>query len=198
MDIGNPLEIMFNNQQEVDFLRANLKPTDTVLEWGSGGSTLEIAKRVHRLFSIEHDFNWVQKVRPLLPGNASLSYIPRNQEEKPGDDGTYEDYKDYIKFPMVLLKRPGIPPSDFEKLKWNNKPYNLHYLQPDVIFIDGRARVECARVAARLLAPGGIILIHDYRNPTEKYRRYEYEVVEQFLDCVEGAYALWKFKPKET
>ena len=185
MDIGNPLEIMFNNQQEVDFLRANLKPTDTVLEWGSGGSTLEIAKRVHRLFSIEHDFNWFQKVRPLLPDNASLAYIPRNREEKPGDDGTYEDYADYIKHPIRLFARP-------EESK--NKP--MVFIAPDVIFIDGRARVECAKVAAQLLAPGGIILIHDYRNPTEKYRRYEYEVVEQFLECIEGEYALWKFKPK--
>jgi sialidase-1 len=55
----------------------------------------------------------------------------------------------------------------------------------DLIFIDGRARVECAKVAVELLNPNGVILIHDYRNPNPACRRYEYEEVEQFLVDVE-------------
>lgn len=173
MEIGNKLPIMFNNQDEVDFLRKNLRLCDTVLEWGSGGSTLEIAKHVKQLYSIEHDEKWFRKLMQLIPQNVFLHHVPHNKEEKSGDDGTFEDYKDYIK----------------SALRFNTK-FN-------VIFIDGRARVECAKLAVNLLEHDGIILIHDYRNPTEQYRRYEYEVVEQFLEPIEGAYALWKFKPKK-
>lgn len=175
MDIGNALPIMFNNQDEVDFLRKNLRLCDTVLEYGSGGSTLEIAKHVKQLYSIEHNKEWYDKVKALMPNNVGLHYEPRNKQEKSGHDGTLEDYKNYVNAPFFFL------------------PDILY----DVIFIDGRARVACAKCAVSLLKPDGIILIHDYRNPTEIYRRYEYEVVEQFLDCIDGAYALWKFKPKK-
>ncbi len=58
MDTGNALPVMFNNMDEVKFLLSHLKVTDSVLEWGSGGSTLELAKHVNRVVSIEHDKNW--------------------------------------------------------------------------------------------------------------------------------------------
>lgn len=176
MDIGNALPIMFNNHDEVDFLRKNLRICDTVLEWGSGGSTLEIAKHCKLLYSIENDVNWFRKVAELIPSNVKLYHVPKNSEEESGHDGTFENYEDYV----------------------NTALYELKDIMFDVIFIDGRARIACAELAQHKLKPDGIILIHDYRNPTEQYRRYEYEVVEQFLDCIDGAYALWKFKPKKN
>lgn len=185
MNIGNDLEIMFNNMAEVEFLRKHLRMCDTVLEWGSGGSTLEIAKHVKQLYSIEHDQKWYDKVSKLLPDNASMFHVQRNKEEASGHDGTFDDYKDYILYPRFFVTYPfGV-----QKL-----PSTVNY---DVIFIDGRARVECAKEAIKILKPGGIILIHDYRNPTKQYRRYEYEVVEEFLDVIDGEYALWAFKPKQ-
>lgn len=168
------MEMMFNNQQEVDLLLNSLKPTDIVLEWGSGGSTLEIAKRVRYLCSIEHDHKWYNKVLSQLPTNAYLYHIERNKEEASGHDGTFEDYEDYIQWPLESFS-----PKTF-----------------DVIFIDGRARSHCAKAAWTLLKEDGVIFIHDYRHPQEQYRRYEYEVVEEFLEPIEGAFALWKFKKK--
>ena len=169
------MEIMFNNQEEVDFLMSHLDPSFRVLEWGCGGSTLEIAKRVKRLISVEHNLGWYQKVKPLLPENASLVYIQRNFEEATGHDGTLEDYRDYIRFPMSFI-------SDAFKF--------------DVIFIDGRARVECAKVAVKVLKEGGTIFIHDYAHPEPQYRRHEYEVVEEFLEKTGQVFALAKFKIK--
>lgn len=200
MNIGNDLEIMFNNMAEVEFLRKcliSISPSPDVLEWGSGGSTLEIGKYANRLFSIEHDINWYNKVKCALEKNptkkfhgsmvpcSDIRYVPRNQEEKPGHDGTLEDYFDYVNYPQKHIRYIS-----------NVSEYNQPLLY-DLIFIDGRARVHCAEAAVQILKPGGIILIHDYRNPTEQYRRYEYEVVEEFLDVVDGEYALWAFKPKK-
>jgi predicted O-methyltransferase YrrM len=165
-------EMMFNNQDEVQFFLESLKLTDDVLEWGSGGSTIAIAKRVKSLYSIEHNKEWFDKVSGMIPENTHLFHIERNFEEKSGDDGTLEDYNDYVNFPCKLGKKF------------------------DVIFIDGRARVECARQATVLLKAGGIIFIHDYCHPNEVYRRYEYEVVEEFLVKTDQKFALAKFKLK--
>lgn len=182
------MELMMNNEDEVKFLFECIDGKD-VLEWGSGGSTLAILKLCKTLVSIEHDETWYNKVIAELSnekscikvspsittyGGEKLCYylIQRNAEEAPGHDGTFDQYLDYIKLPDYLERRF------------------------DVIFIDGRARVECAKIAVNILKPGGIILIHDMFNPDERYRRYEYEVVLEFLDHVGGSYALHAFKPK--
>lgn len=165
-------EPMLNNQDEVQFLLENLKETDEVLEWGSGGSTLAIAKRVKTLYSIEHNKEWFDKITALIPENVHLFYVERNKEEMSGDDGTLEDYYDYVNFPSKMGKKF------------------------DVIFIDGRARVECAKVATHLLKAGGTIFIHDYCHPNEVYRRREYEVVEDFLEKTGQVFAFAKFKIK--
>ncbi len=166
------MEIFFNNNDEVEFLNSFLSKNKAVLEWGSGGSSLFIAERVLHLDSIEHDIEWFNKVNFLRPSNMNLHYVPKNSEELPGHDGTYENYKDYVNFPLTL-----------------NRKYYL-------IFIDGRARVDCAKIASLLLEEDGIILIHDYRNPNPIYRRWEYEEVEEFLTIKNGVYALWSFTIK--
>ncbi len=92
--------------------------------------------------------------------------------EAPGHDGTYEDYRNYVNAPMGL---------------------GMKY---DLIFIDGRARPHCAKVAVGLLKPGGFILIHDMMHPNEQYRRREYETVLEFLEHKGGEFTLQKFVPR--
>jgi FkbM family methyltransferase len=174
------MDPMFNNfenkNEELNFLlkQPQITHTSTVLEWGSGGSTIHIAPNVKELHSIEYNMNWYDRVKAEAPANVKLHYVPKNKEEMPGHDGTEEEYYDYVHFPATL----GI--------------------LFDLIFIDGRARVACAREAVKLLKPGGCILIHDYKNPsnTPGARRPEYEVVEDFLQVEGFEYALYKFIPK--
>jgi len=166
------LKIWLYNEAEEKFLYDSLKPEFTVLEWGSGGSTIEIAKRVKEVYSIEHNLEWFKNVLTEAPGNVKLFYCARNAEELPGHDGTYDDYREYINYP---------------------KRFNTTF---DVIYIDGRARPYCAKVASELLNPGGVILIHDYKNPDPRpgYRRHEYEWVEDFLTVIDFEHSLYKFK----
>jgi FkbM family methyltransferase len=170
------MDPMFNNNDELNFLlnQPQMTHTSTVLEWGSGGSTTRIAIKVKELHSIEYNMNWYDRVKAEAPANVKLHYVPKNKEEAPGHDGTEEEYYDYVHFPATL----GI--------------------LFDLIFIDGRARVACAREAVKLLKPGGCIIIHDYKNPsnTPGARRPEYEVVEDFLQVEGFAYAMYKFLPK--
>lgn len=166
------VECFFNTKAEEDFLFSLLDNEMDVLEWGSGTSTIAIGKRVKSVISIEHDFKYFRQFKSDLP-NIKVQFVERNKQEKNGHDGTYDDYRDYIEYPKSL-----------------NKKF-------DLIFIDGRARVECAKVAIDLLKQNGIILIHDYRNPNPKCDRPEYREVEKFLDIIDFNYALYTFKPKK-
>lgn len=172
--IHDAQECFFNNKEEEAFLFSLLNEDMTVLEWGSGRSTLAIASRVRCLISIEHDRNWFDQMKDLIPSNVNYRFVNRNRVEKRGHDGSFDDYEYYI-------KEPGKLDTKF-----------------DLILVDGRARVECAKEALSLLKPEGSILIHDIFNPDHKCDRPEYWEVLQFLHPVAGQYALWQFKPKRN
>ena len=165
-------ECFFNCKDEEDFLFSYLNKDMEVLEWGSGASTKAISKRVKEIVTIEHDRAYFKLIESENIPNVKAFHVMRNSEEKTGNDGTYDNYRDYINLPKVFKRKF------------------------DLIFIDGRARVECAKVSVELLKPNGVILIHDYRNPNPKCDRTEYRVVEEFLDIQDFAYALYSFKPK--
>lgn len=165
-------ECFFNCKDEEDLLFSYLKPNMSVLEWGSGSSTIAIAKRVKEVVTIEHDKSYFRLLESQKLKNVRAFHIGCNSTEKQGHDGTLENYRDYINFPKSLDKKF------------------------DLIFIDGRARVECAKIAVSLLNENGVIFIHDYRNPNPKCDRPEYHEVEQFLDIIDFKYALYAFKPK--
>lgn len=178
--------MMVNNVGEEKFFLSHLKPEHDVLEWGAGLSTLAISPLVKSLESIEHNKQWFDEMCKKRPHNCSLHYIPLNHEpSKEYSDGTYRDCQAYINFPVAFIQDVSVLPI-------------ITHKQYDVIFIDGRARVECAKIAVqkRLLKKDGIIFIHDYNHPDERYRRTEYFEVENFLDRIDGVFAMWKFKPK--
>lgn len=174
-NLNEGCSMQVNNLEEENLFLNYLKPDMKVLEYGSGFSTLEIAKRVKSVVSIEHNEKWYNELKQEIPSNVQLHYVPANAEPKPEyTDGTYDDFKDYADMPLSFL------PSKF-----------------DVIYIDGRARVACAKNALKLLKKGGVIFIHDFNHPNEKYNRPEYNPVLEFLNVVDFALTMYKFKPKK-
>lgn len=171
------LEMFFNNQEEIDFLTSHLTKDSYALEYGSGRSTLAIAKRVRHLVSVEHKIDYYNSTRALLSSNGitntTLLHVPAGEEPTGEDDGTYEQFKDYVAAP------------------WQYVTENTQF---DIALIDGRARVACAHFTALfLLKKGSPLFLHDYRHPQPEYRRYEYETVEQFLKPTDRVFALQKF-----
>lgn len=165
-----------NNQEEADFFLKHLQPHHTVLEWGSGVSTKTIASKVNAVHSIEHNMEWFNIVNKQLPQNAKLYLATPNATEGPGEDGNYQQYSDYVEKALEIS-------------------YNQNKLF-DIIFIDGRARVECAKVCKNIAHKDTLIFIHDYNHPDEKYRRNEYYEAEKHLERVDGVFTMWKFKLK--
>ena len=141
---------MFTHKSEQDFLFSYLKPEFRVLEYGSGESTVEISKIVKEIVTVEHIEEWANFVKKLELPNATVLYNPPDlsyEEGIDGKDGTFEEFKTYIQSPK-------------------------EYGKFDVIFIDGRARVECAKFAKQVANKNCMIFIHDFfsRQNSENYK----------------------------
>jgi len=121
-----------------DFLDKWLQPHMHAFEYGSGGSTLFLSKRVSSVQSVEDNPKWYELVSK------------RVQEKKIGNVN--------IEFVRFDFKNPyGFEHSDY-----------LHALneEKDVIFIDGseewdKVRPLCFHHAEGLVRPGGIIVVDD-------------------------------------
>lgn len=61
----------------IDFLEGWLKPTDTVVEFGSGRSTLWFAERVKHVLSVEHEPGWHAEVAGRLKDErvGNVTYV---------------------------------------------------------------------------------------------------------------------------
>lgn len=121
------------------FLRS--RPAARVFEWGSGASTVWLARRAVSVAAVEHDAAWADDVRSVAPSNAMVHLVPPRPltgqpmqvaSAKAGFAGL--DFADYV---AAIDSTEGMF---------------------DVIVIDGRAREACLSRAIDRLAPGGVIV----------------------------------------
>jgi hypothetical protein len=127
---------------EVDrFLRRT--PGARVFEYGSGASTLWLARRASEVVSVEHDRDWHAVLAGklsayphvalrLVPGSPSGTEGDAYRSDKPG--AREMSFRDYV---HAIEDEPGAF---------------------DLIVIDGRCRVSCLDAARAKLKPGGMIL----------------------------------------
>jgi len=157
---------------EAQFFLDHIKKTDNVLEYGSGESTLEIAKLCNSILSIEHNPEWYEKVKSTLPDNAILILKEPNHPYVDGYEcGTYYQFENYIKEPWTHCKK------------------NI----PDIILVDGRARDHCVKfVVENICKFDTVIFIHDFNS-----RREQYKDVFNYLEEVERVGDMSKFKIKK-
>jgi len=124
-----------------DFLRA--RPDASVFEYGSGASTIWLARRARAVHSVEHDQSWFDlmqsRIAPyphirlsLAPADSEPSTDPMFHSQKEGHEG--ESFENYV----TTITRTG-------------QTY-------DLIVIDGRARAACLQVAQHCLSRGGMIV----------------------------------------
>lgn len=146
-----------------DYLKA--RPNARVFEWGSGASTVWLAKRAQSVVSIEHDARWASDVQSLAPNNVQVRLVaplrsdPSNKSavfsEKRGFNGL--DFSEYV---SAIENEVGLF---------------------DVIVIDGRVRQACLPYAVRHLAPGGLIVFDNVERP--RYREAISAAGPTFLVC---------------
>lgn len=137
-----------------DYLRQH--PDARVLEWGSGASTVWLAKRSASVTSIEHDGAWAEVVRALAPAHADIRHVP------PTPIGSSS--------PPVRSLKAGYAGLDFSDYVAAIDGVDGEF---DVIVVDGRARAACLERAGRRLRPGGLIVVDNverarYRQAIER------------------------------
>jgi hypothetical protein len=147
------------------WLEAQLRRSQCLLEYGSGGSTRLAAKiGVPRIISVESDKDFAAEVQRVISASGSASVV----------DVLFAD--------IGPTKGWGFPASLRSFRRWPNYALGAwdylrkHNLSPDVILIDGRFRLGCFLVSLLDARPGTLIAFDDYAD-----RRGLYGAAEHFL-----------------
>jgi predicted O-methyltransferase YrrM len=173
---GNIIKPMMTAKEENLILEilAKKKPKKC-LEWGAGYSTVSFPQHLTEdaeWISIEHDKTWFEKIDQYTKHVPKIKcyYVPPNNQSwkvNSESDGTLADFEDYVNFPKKLHRK-----------------FNF-------ILIDGRARNFCIRSSVDLLAPEGIVILHDANR--KKYHKYFQLFNHQllFTDSRHNSGGLW-------
>ena len=127
-----------------------MKPNLTYFEFGSGGSTNVASYYKLKVYSVESDVLWHNK---LMNSNINATYITVDlkviKAGYPGNHTTIKDWKRYF------------------------QAYDSKY-NADIIFIDGRFRIVCGLDIFSKIKNDTLVLIHDYEN------RDYYHILEKY------------------
>jgi hypothetical protein len=139
----------------IDFLEKTLTKDMRVYEYGMGGSTLFLAKRVKEIISIEHDPTWFNRVKEIIKEKG------------------YNNWKGYLIEPEIIIDPiNNTDPSDPESYISEDKGFNGQFFRNyamsidqysdqyfDLIVIDGRARPSCFKHSLAKIKKGGFIVL---------------------------------------
>jgi Methyltransferase domain len=151
-----------------------LRPTDRVLEWGSGRSTVWLRERVHTVRSIEHDPMWFHRVRSQLAA--------QNAE------------------PDAVHLRDVVPQHNPIDSPYVRAIDEFDDGELSVCIVDGEHRGACALVATAKLASGGLLVVddahwfidHPTRSPGSRHGRgHVAGEWTDFLRLVDSWRSLW-------
>ena len=144
----------FMPDEDISLIEKQFNKNDIVLEWGSGGSTIQFSKLVKKYYSIEHDREWFANVDKNKPENVSYFFVEQNLPR------TYptkkEEFIDYI-----------------------NKIDELGVKKFDIVFIDGRARPYCAKKALDYIDVNSKVIIHDWDRDWYKVVLNDYDIITE-------------------
>ena len=146
-----------------DFVAAEYSRAATILEYGSGGSTVIAARAGARTFSVESDADWARNLGTWLAENALDGTVtlhhadigPTRHWGRP-QKRRLRHLRRYLDYPHSVWRRP-----DFR--------------HPDLILVDGRFRVACLLAAMERIERPTRLLFDDYAN------RPGYHVVEEIV-----------------
>ncbi len=164
---------------EAALLRGIYEDADTILEYGSGGSTVLAGDMVGKsVFSVESDKKWATMMRDWFVSNPPASKVeviwadigPTKEWGHPKDDRAW---KRYGRYPLAVWDREDMA-------------------HPDVVLVDGRFRLGCVLATAFRITRPVTLLFDDY------LRRKHYHTVEDYVGVPEitGRMARFEIKPQ--
>jgi len=137
----------------------NLNENDTMVEFGSGGSTLDFSTFVKQYYSYEFNKQWFDKTSAAIQNknlkNINYYYTPV----------AIPDYTNFI--------------TQFTNCKIG---------KIDKVLIDGRERVKCAKAIIPWITKDTLVFIHDWERERYKCVLEWYDIVEESIpESVEEA-----------
>lgn len=161
---------------EADYLRQYYRDAKTILEYGSGGSTVFAASQAHapKVYSIESDQAWSAKLKHSInqtfpDADVDIRHVdigPTVAWGRPKNHNSFMKYPDYA---FGIYDDPNV-------------------VEPDLILIDGRFRVGCFYAALFRMSKPVTILWDDYTN------RKSYHVVEKYFKPAEVVGRMVRFE----
>ncbi|MDY7101086.1 MAG: class I SAM-dependent methyltransferase [Actinomycetota bacterium] len=157
------------------------RPDATVVEYGSGASTLWLAKRAARVVSVEHDREWATIVAAKLAERPDLEVdhrvVPPVETAGPTAFGS---------------SKPGWQGYDFEDYVRGADDIDGPI---DLAVVDGRCRAKCFTQVLDRIAPDGLVLFDNTRR-----RRYADAITATGLPTIEttGLTACLPYPDKTT
>mmetsp|Transcript_7513 Transcript_7513/g.19282 ORF Transcript_7513/g.19282 Transcript_7513/m.19282 type:complete len:289 (+) Transcript_7513:258-1124(+) len=174
--------LMTQNEQVV--IRSFLNGEQSMLEWGSGASTIWFHRLVGEYYSIEHDAGWWNHTRAAIEGLPNVHY--QLSSVSPGfrdwgngwghtfyAPGNYHQFEDYV-----------------------HAVDNFNVTTFDRVLVDGRARVACSVYVLRHLHQNSAVFLHNYGAPQNWARERGYSQVLQFYDQIAEIDSLVVLRPK--
>lgn len=153
--------------------------SDTILEYGSGGSTILASEMNDKtIFSVENDLNWSNKMKHYISQEKLISpaiihFVDIGSTGPWARPLTDTNWRDFHKYPLSVWDRED-------------------FIDPDVVLIDGRFRVACFITTFIKISKPTIVLFDDYVD-----REY-YHTVERLAKPVKfiGRMAHFELFPK--
>ncbi len=164
--------------EECDLLRAVFGKATTILEYGSGGSTVEAAALPGRVvFSVESDRDWLEGMKAWFSRNPPRAELHLHH----ADIGPTEKWG----MPVNRGFRSAFPA--YALSVWDRPDF----VQPDVVLIDGRFRVGCFLATLFRTRRAVTVLWDDY------LERKAYHCVERYAGPVSmtGRMAVFRISP---
>ncbi len=168
-------------EPEAEALRTAYAAADTILEYGSGGSTVLAAEMEGKhVTSVESDRSWARMMKDWFRANppaagSSVDVVwadigPTRDWGHPKDDREWRRFPDY---PLKVWRRKG-------------------FRHPDVVLVDGRFRIGCALATAFSITRPITLLFDDYT------KRSWFAKVEEFLGTphIIGRMAAFEVAPR--
>lgn len=162
---------------EIDVLYRYMEQAERYLEYGAGGTTrMACEAGVQNVFSVETSLEFCKSIietrdLQIYISTGRLTLVHANMGKTGSWGKPISPKLNQIRFYLSL-------PSKFGNC--------------DLVLIDGRYRVAAAAASSLALAPGGVIMIHDY------FSRPNYHVVERFLTPIERRDTLAVFRNAEV
>lgn len=181
-------QIVMMHKDERKLIEHALKPEHTMVEWGSGGSTLYFSTKVKKIVSFEHNELWYTKINNFMEDrhnnidNVEYHHVSSDFEFKKPKGCKQDTVMQYRGTPIKYFKAYVNAIERYEKSMF------------DIALIDGRCRVYCAVKLLPYLKNDGFLYIHDF------FSRKQYHAAYQFYDEVDsskrGAQTIVKLKKK--